>query len=73
MGKSVKIVWINPTFASLVTHRKQRNIHSLISKLIAVQIIVEASMPKVIQLSHILKIVLLVTEKNAAIVWQKTM
>ena len=68
MENSAKIVWINQTFASLVTLRKQRNIHSLIRKLIAVQIIVEASMPKVIQLSHILKIVLLATDKNAAIV-----
>ena len=68
MENSAKIVWINRIFASLVTLRKQRNIHFLIRKLIAAQIIVEASMPKVIQLSHILKIVLLATDKNAAIV-----
>ena len=67
MENSAKTVWINQIFASLVTHRKQRNIHSLTRKLTAVQIIAEASMPKVIQLSHILKIVLLATDKNAAI------
>ena len=68
MEKSAKSAWIKQIFANLVTHRKQRNIHSLIRKLIAAQIIVEASMPKMIQLSHILQNVLLATDKNAAIV-----
>lgn len=68
MEKSAKCVWINQIFASHVTLRKQRNIHSLIRKRIAVQIIVEAFMPKVIQLSPILINAHLVTDKNAAIV-----
>ena len=68
MEKSAKSVWINQIFARRVTLRKQRNIHSLIRKRTAVQIIVVASMPKVIQSSPILINVHLATDKNAAIV-----